>query len=190
MRALSWNCRGIGNDLTVRRLTEMYQKYRSGLVFLSETKNKRMVLQNIQADLGFDCLFTVEPLGLSGGLALFSMDDFQINVLFSNNRMIDVEAIIDGIKVYMTFVYGDPVLEHKDQVWERLTRFSTTRTGPWFMIGDFNEITDHNEKEGGRRRLDNSFLPFKQMLSDCGMMEFPLLEICFHGWEKGLVDLR
>ena len=130
-------------------------------------------MENVQADLGFDYLFTVEPLGLSGSLALFSMDEFKVNVLFSNNRMIDIDAIIDGIKVFMTFVYGNPVLERRDQVWKRLTRFSTTRNGPWFMIGDFNEITDHNEKEGGRRRSDSSFLPFKQMLSDCGMLEFP-----------------
>ena len=41
------------------------------------------------------------------------------------------------------------------------------------MIGDFNEITCHTEKDGGRQRPDNSFLPFKQMLSDCGMLEFP-----------------
>ena len=91
------------------------------------------MLQNIQADLGFDQMFTVDPLGLSGGLALFFMDDFQVNILFSNNRMIDIEAVIDGIKVFMTFVYGAPVLERRDQVWERLTRFSTTRNGPWFM---------------------------------------------------------
>ena len=173
MRTLSWNCRGIGNDLTVRRLTEMCQKHRPGLVFLSETKNRRLLLQNMQTDLGFDHLFTVEPLGLSGGLALFFMDEFQVNVLFSNNCMIDIEAIINGIKVYMTFVYGDPVLERRDQVWERLTRFSTTRNGPWFMIGDFNEITCHNEKTGGRQRPDSSFLPFKHMLNDCGMLEFP-----------------
>ena len=151
----------------------MYQKHRTGFVFLSETKNRRLLLQDIQADLGFNHLFTVEPLGLSGGLALLFMDEFQVNVLFSNNRMIDIEAVIDGIKVFMTFVYGDPVLEHRDQVWERLTRFSTTRNGPWFMIGDFNEITGHNEKEGGRQRPDSSFLPFKQMLNDCGMLEFP-----------------
>ncbi|WZZ63632.1 hypothetical protein YC2023_075002 [Brassica napus] len=147
MRTLSWNCRGIGNDLTVRRLTEMCQKHRPGLVFLSETKNRRLLLQNIQADLGFDHLFTVEPLGLSG--------------------------VIDGIKVYMTFVYRDPLLERRDQVSERLTRFSTTRNGPWFMIGDFNEITGHNEKEGGRQRHGSSFHPFKQMLNDYGMLEFP-----------------
>ena len=84
-------------------------------------------MQNIQPDLGFDHLFTVEPLGLSGGLALLFMDEFQVNALSSNNRMIDIEAVIDGVKVFMTFFYGDPVLERRDHVWERLTRFSTTR---------------------------------------------------------------
>ena len=44
--------------------------------------------------------------------------------------MIDIEAVIDRIKVYMTFVYGDPVLERRDQVWERLRRSSTTRNRP------------------------------------------------------------
>ena len=63
----------IGNDLTVRRLTEMCQKHR------------RPLLQNIHADLGFNKLFTVEPLGQSGGLALFFMDKFQVVILFSNN---------------------------------------------------------------------------------------------------------
>ena len=73
-------------------------------------------MQDIQADLGFNKLFTVEPLGQSGGLALFFMDEFQVDVLFSNNQMIDVKAVINGIKVYMTFVYGDPVLERRYQV--------------------------------------------------------------------------
>ena len=133
-------------------------------MFLFETKNRRLLLQNIQADLGFDHLFTVEPLGLIRDLTLFFMDEFQVNDLFSNNRMTDIETVIDGINIYMRFVYGDPVLEIRDQVWEHLTCFSTTRTGPWFMIGDFNKITGHNEKEGGRQHPDSSFLPIKHML--------------------------
>lgn len=41
------------------------------------------------------------------------------------------------------------------------------------MIGDFNEIIGHHEKQGGISRPDASFLPFKQMIQDCGMLEFP-----------------
>ncbi|CAA7045965.1 unnamed protein product [Microthlaspi erraticum] len=151
----------------------MHKKYHPGLIFLSETKNKKSVLQGIQVDLGYDSLFTVEPHGLSGGLALLCMDEFQVNVIFSNNRMIDVEAVIDGNKVFMTFVYGDPVQDQRELVWERLTRFAVNRNGPWFMIGDFNEICGHHEKQGGRTRPDASFLPFNQMIHDCGMLEFP-----------------
>lgn len=40
------------------------------------------------------------------------------------------------------------------------------------MIGDFNEITGHHEKEGGKRQSDTSFLSFNQMISNCGMLEF------------------
>ena len=29
------------------------------------------------------------------------------------------------------------------------------------------------KKRGGRQRPDSSFLPFKHMLNDCGMLEFP-----------------
>ena len=130
-------------------------------------------MQNIQVDQGYDHLFTVKSLGQSRGLALFLMDDLQVNVLFSDNWMIDVDEIIGRVKVFMTFVYGDPVLERREKIWECLTRFVTVRYGLWFMVGDFNEITGHNEKEGGRERFDSSFLPFKQMLSDCEMLEFP-----------------
>ena len=65
------------------------------------------------------------------------------------------------------------MLERRDQVWESLTRFSTTKDGPLFMIDEFDEIRGHHEKEGGRKRSNTLFLSFNQLMSDCGMLEFP-----------------
>ena len=41
------------------------------------------------------------------------------------------------------------------------------------MIGDFNEITGNDEKKGGRKRQESSFLPFRTMIANCAMIEFP-----------------
>ena len=101
------------------------------------------------------------------------MDDAAVDMKFSNNRMIDIEAQLEGHKVHITFVYGDPVLEHSEVVWERLLSINANRTGPWLLMGDFNEIMKNEEKKGGRKRPDSSFLPFKNMMAGCGMIEFP-----------------
>ncbi|XP_056866982.1 uncharacterized protein LOC130512731 [Raphanus sativus] len=66
--------------------------------------------------------------------------------------MIDIETRLEGNPIYMTFVYGNPVVRYRDQVWERLSRMGTTRSGAWFMIGDFNEITGNSFSWVGKRR--------------------------------------
>ena len=42
--------------------------------------------------------------------------------------MVYVEAETLGKKVYLTFVYGDPVQKMQEQVWERLTRYGLSRS--------------------------------------------------------------
>ncbi|KAG7594321.1 Endonuclease/exonuclease/phosphatase superfamily [Arabidopsis thaliana x Arabidopsis arenosa] len=142
-------------------------------LFLSETKNERSVLEERQLDLGYDNLFTVEPEGNSGGLALLYSNDYPTTVLSFTNRLIDVETIIDGNKVFLSFVYGDPVVKYRENVWERLTRIGIERSGPWFLIGDFNELCGNHEKQGGKKRSENSFLPFNTMIHNCGLVDFP-----------------
>ena len=173
MNAIAWNCQGAGAYLTKQHLRELHRCFHPRFLFLSETKNNFNILQDFKFEFGYDNLFTVEPLGLSGGLALFYINDADVKIGFSNERMIDIEAKIEGHKVFTTFVYGDPVVEFREAVWERLMRISLQRTGPWLMVEDFNEITSNIEKKGGRKRPESSFLPFKNMISACGMIEFP-----------------
>lgn len=173
MNTIAWNCQGAGALLTKEHLQELHHCFLPRFLFLSETKNNRSFLQDVQVSFGYDRVYTVDPRGRSGGLALFYMDDPDVSILYADEHMIDIESTFEGHVIYMTFVYGDPVIKYRDLVWERLTRMSLNRSQAWFMIGDFNEITGNHEKRGGRRRQENSFLPFRTMLENCGMLAFP-----------------
>lgn len=174
MNIIAWNCQGAGADLTKQHLRELHRCFVPSFLFLSETKNSSSFLQDFQNSFGYNKLHTVEPEGRSGGLALFYMDSYDVTILFSSNRLIDTEAKIEGHKVLMTFVYGDPVSEYRGKVWDHLNDLSVNRREAWLLIGDFNEITGNHEKRGGRKRSESSFMPFKKMLENCGMIEFPL----------------
>lgn len=76
-------------------------------------------------------------------------------------------------KIFLTFVYRDPVQKQREQVWERLTRYGLLRSVSWFIIGDLNEITGNHEKEGGALRCATSFIPFNNMIRNSGLLEFP-----------------
>ncbi|KAF8104099.1 hypothetical protein N665_0179s0008 [Sinapis alba] len=115
-------------------------------------------------------LWLVDPNGTRGGLAMYYNNEFQ--VLHSSNQMIDVEAVALGKKIYMTFVYGDPVQNQREQVWERLTRYGLAKSDPWFIIGDLNEIRGNHEKDGGALRDAGSFLSFNNMIQNSGLLEF------------------
>ena len=86
--------------------------------------------------------------------------------------MIDVEAVALGKRVFLTFVYGDPVPKLREQVWKRLTRYELSRSEPWFIIGDLNEITGNHENEGGSLCSADSFIPFNNMIRNSGLLEF------------------
>ena len=92
--------------------------------FLSETKQEFDFVHRFQLHYGFDNLVIVEPNGRSGGLALFYNNEYQVKILYSSNRIIDVEAVALEKRVFLTFVYGDPIQKMREQVWERLTRYS------------------------------------------------------------------
>lgn len=172
MRTFSWNCRGAGSHLAIQRLQEIRRRFFPEFIFLCETKNSRPLLEDFKLSFGYDQLFTVEPLGRSGGLALFYLYSFNVSILLSSDRMIDIEATFEGNKIFMNFFYGDPVFKFRSQVWDCLADIALSRDGAWFMIGDFNEPTSNSEKHGRRRRPESSFLPFKLMLKNFSMHEF------------------
>ena len=163
----------MGSHWTISYLREIWHKHKPDFLFLSETKQDFGFVQGFQSHFGYDNLVTVDPVGRSGGLALYYNNDYQVKVIYSSHRMIDMEAVALGKTVFLTFVYGDPVTDLREQVWERLTRYGLSRSDPWFIICDLNEITGNHEKEGGPLRSAASFVPFNNMIRNSGLLEFP-----------------
>lgn len=157
MKILSWNCRGLGRHWTFSYLRETWSKYKPAFIFLSEKKQKFDFVQSVQFHFGYSHLHTVDPIGRSGGLALFYDSSYKVNIISSNNRIIDTEIEYEGKRIFISFIYGEPNQSLRDHVWERVTRIGIVRDEPWFIIDDLNEITGNHEKEGGAVRHADTF---------------------------------
>ncbi|KAG2270598.1 hypothetical protein Bca52824_065153 [Brassica carinata] len=164
MRILSWNCQGLGNTPTVRHLHGVLGQYSPEILFLSETKNRRIYIEGLVEKFGYHDLKIVEPLGRSGGLAVMWKESFRMEILQANRRVIDMRVKWQDKSFFLSCIYGEPVKNRRSEVWERLTR-----NEPWVMTGDFNELVDPSDKIGGADRKEAEGKDIRQMLHACGL---------------------
>jgi hypothetical protein len=88
MIMLSWNCRGFGNPQTVLDLHQMVKEKKLRFMFLMETLCTKTYVDRLRIRLGFESLFTVDPIGRSGSLALFWKEDRELEIFnFSRSHI-------------------------------------------------------------------------------------------------------
>lgn len=128
-------------------------------------------MMGVKKKLGYDNLVTVEPVGLSGGLAVLWKKSYKVNVLFRDKRVIDTKVEVGSLSFFLTCVYGDPVVARRKVVWDHLADIAVRRDEAWILTGDFNELMSNEEKLGGAVRSEASFWDFRNMASTCKIRE-------------------
>lgn len=133
--------------------------------------HQRNDLVDIKVWLGYDHVHTVDPVGKSGGLAVFWKNTGLVDIVSSDKNLVDINVQLSDKKFSFSCIYGEPCVDKRRWFWEKMSRIGVSRKNPWCLLGDFNAICGNNEKIGGPMRSDDFFTDFNNMLSVCRMKE-------------------
>ncbi|KAJ1431598.1 Endonuclease/exonuclease/phosphatase [Sesbania bispinosa] len=173
MSWICWNCRGLAAASTIRELKGLCSKYKSSLVFLSETRAVGQKIERFRRQLRFDHCFWVNPIGLSGGLCIFWKRPLIISVSSHSQNYIHatVEDSMEERIWETTFLYRNPNFQQRRYLWSRIQALRPTPNQPWTIMGDFNELLYHHEKDGLRPIEPQRMEFFRDFVSNLGLMD-------------------
>jgi hypothetical protein len=194
MNALAWNCRGLGNPQTVRELCGFVKSHHPKFVFISDTRMSGSRVSNLRWSLGLRYCLPVDSVGLSGDLALFWDESINVTLLSQGERYIDVtiKEEPNAAPWRATFVYGEPRVEKRQEMWNLLRDLCGVWSGPWMLIGDFNETMWQYEHFSKTPRSERQMMDFREVLSHCDLHDlgFSGLPWTYNNNQGGRKNLR
>jgi exonuclease III len=172
MKIISWNCRGLGSPRTIPSLKYLVRVYKPDILFLCETISTTNKTEELKYVLDFDCCFTVDRQGRSGGLALYWKSSVNCSISNYSVNHIDAEILdVSKGKWRMTGYYGFPSHGRRRAAWEFLRQLANVSNLPWCILGDFNDILSPTEKKGRSERANWLINGFRNAVSDAGLSD-------------------
>lgn len=170
MKILFWNCRGLGQPQTVQELTRLIREHKPSLVFLSETRQNKAIVEGICRRNSFSNCLPVCVEGKGGGLALFVSSNLKVDLISFGPHHIDVSVLDQfGKKWRNSFVYGEPRPSDRPEFWKLIRRIKPCSADPWLMCGDFNEALFQFEHLSARKRSESQMEAFRDTLDHCNL---------------------
>lgn len=168
------------------RSTVWLVTHRPSIIFLMETRNKENKLESLRRSLKFQHCFYVNPVGLSGGLALWWNSNISLSVDHASNNVVHTTCVslLNSKKWATSFIYGSPTVDLKEEVWDYIRDIAFINSGPWFCIGDFNDIAEAKEKFGGTIPSTARISAFNDFLNDCRLLDLGFKGQRFTWWNK------
>jgi exonuclease III/ribonuclease HI len=177
MKILSWNCRGLGSPRAVRALLRLTRVENPQIVFLMETRLKVFEMDAIRNKMGFHHCLSVDCRGSgrdrAGGLSLMWTENQSLSVTsFSLNHIHSLCSDEEtGEQWGLTGIYGFPEEHNKWKTWRLLEELAEQIAGRWLCCGDFNDILDPHDKQGGNDRSQPQLTLARQAVSNCHLID-------------------
>ncbi|GMP66668.1 hypothetical protein CsSME_00026935 [Camellia sinensis var. sinensis] len=148
-----------------------------------ETKNKIAKLERIRKRLNFSNSNYVNPIGASGGLALWWVDEVNLDILFKSKHI--MRCIVDHVHPdqswVISFIYAPPNRSKRREFWKLLIDQAKNSNYPWICVGDFNQIGSMWEKLGGAECSRSQIDGFQAVIFECELMDLGF-KGCAYTW--------
>lgn len=133
---------------------------------------------------GFKHGFYVDSRGRSGGIGLWWRDLNVSIISFSNRHIMENICHPDKGNWLLVGIYGYLERENKWRTYDLMRSLTTNITKPFMFIGDFNQIVNSLEKQGGANIVLSEVQQFRDVIEELDLCDMG----CSGGkftWQRG-----
>lgn len=100
-------------------------------------------------------------------------NDYVLDIIEDREQhvLVHISDFQRPISFFVTVVYTKCDEQLRNILWDDLIETTSSISGPWGVVGDFNVISSTEEKIGGREFKVEESLDFISCLSDCELQD-------------------
>lgn len=160
-KAFFWNIRSVKSQKVFDRLVDLKKRHHYQYITLMESFQDLMEIEQYKVRLGLQNAYA----NCSSKIWIFWDDYWNGEVIKDDVQQVPIKFVAGRIEILITAVYARCDRMERMELWDSLESLSTTNC-LWLVGGDFNVITNEEEKLRGLEFDPVEAIDFNQCISN------------------------
>ena len=142
-----WNVRVINTQGVLERFKMLWKMHHLYVITILEPFSDSVNVQNFNVQLNMDKCTS----NCNGKIWVFLSSDSDCNILDEYEEQITFDMKHNELQYEftITFIYAKCKEHLRRPLWDKMLHHASVSTNPWCAVGDYNVISDVEEKLGG-----------------------------------------